>query len=84
MKKFAIAILPVAFAMAACNSPAEEAAEEQADVVEVTEEAAGEVLDEQAEAADAEADAMEAAGDEAGAAAMEEKAEAMEDKADEM
>lgn len=79
MKKFAIIAAPaiLGLSLAACDSPAEEAAEDQM-------EAEAEVIDEQAELLEEKADAMEEAGNEAGAEATEAQAEALEDQADDM
>lgn len=81
MKKLALVAMPLAFALTACGGTAEEEAE---DVAEAKVEAAGDVIDEQAEALEAQADEMEDAGDEAGAEAVEAEAEALEDQADGM
>lgn len=84
MKKLALAVLPVAFAIAACDSAKEEYVEEQQDVAQEAQEAQGDVLDEQAEATEAKADMLEEQGKDAAAAAAEAQAEKMEDAADKM
>lgn len=80
MKKFAIAALPVAFAISACDGPAEELGEEMDDVTE----AQAEVIDERSDVLEAQAELAEDNGDTVEAAQLEAEAEAMEDKADGM
>ena len=60
-----------AFSLTACESPADEAAEERADAIEAT-------TEQRADAIENQADAAEAAGNEARADALEEKADAVE------
>ena len=60
-----------AFSLTACESPADNAAEKQADAIEANAEAAADTIENQA-------DAAETAGNEATADALEEKADAVE------
>ena len=67
MKKFAIAtVAALGLSLAACDSPAEEAAEENAEAMEDQADAmedSGQITDEQADAMEAEADNMEDAAE---------------------
>lgn len=80
MKKLALIALPAAFALTACDGPAENLGEEKDDVME----AQAEVIDEKSDVLEAQAEMAEDAGNTGEAANLEAEAEAMEDKADGM
>ena len=65
-----------AFSLTACESPADNAAEQQADAIEAN-------AEQQADAIENQADAAETAGNEAKADALEEKADAVEEAGNE-
>ena len=67
MKKILLVAAPLAFALTACDGPAEEVGEEMDDVVE----AQGEVIDEKSEALEAQAEVAEDAGNAGEAASLE-------------
>lgn len=88
MKKLALVALPLAFAMTACNGPAEEQGAEMDDAMG-TEPVIGDgPMEERGEDIDdqmgAEGEAMEDAGEATGNEAMEEAGDDMEDAADGM
>ena len=82
MKKIIATAAAATFALslAACDSPAEDAAEQSEDVTE----AQGEVLDAESGVTEAQADLAEEKGDEATAEQLEQEADQQEETADEM
>lgn len=80
MKKFALALAPVAFALAGCGSTDDASTEAEADTVEVNADEA--LADVPPPAADAEANAVEAATEDAEAAVEATAAEAGQNAAD--
>lgn len=75
---FAIAASAAALTLAACESPADKAAENKADAIDATAEVKADALENKADAVDA----TDAAGSEAKSDALENQADAVRDAAD--